>query len=314
MANQFHFISGLPRSGSTLLGAVLRQNPRFNAGMTSPVGSLLGALQAHFSAGSEFGPVVEVDVRRRLLWGLFDSYYGVRDGAARDVGAPDGDRVVFDSNRCWCAKLPSVKDLYPAAKVIACVRNVAWVMDSIERLYRANPFENTKLFNDDGERNTVYSRVETLAQGGRLVGFAYNALKEAYYGEHADSLLLVEYELLTQAPEKVMRLIYEFLGERWFEHDFANVAYDAPAFDQALGLAGLHRVRPLVAPEPRRSVLPPDLFEQYAKLSFWHDGRGSAAHVIRAHTTAACEMPAQRVPLPQSQSPPPFKERSHAAN
>jgi sulfotransferase len=297
MANQFHFISGLPRSGSTLLGAVLRQNPRFSAGMTSPVGSLLGAMQAHFSAGSEFGPVVELDVRRRLLSGLFDSYYGAREG----------EHVVFDSNRCWCAKLPSVKDLYPGAKVIACVRNVAWVMDSLERLYRANPFENTKLFNDDGERNTVYSRVETLAQGGRLVGFAYNALKEAYYGEHADSLLLVEYELLTQAPDKVMRLIYEFLGERWFEHDFANVAYDAPAFDQALGLAGLHRVRPLVAPEPRRSVLPPDLFEQYSKLSFWHDGRGSAAHVIRAQTATACELPGKRVPLQ-------FKERSHASN
>jgi len=293
MANQFHFISGLPRSGSTLLGAVLRQNPRFSAGMTSPVGSLLGALQAHFSAGSEYGPVVEQDVRRRLLWGLFDSYYGTRDGSARD-----GDHVVFDSNRCWCAKLPSVKDLYPDAKVIACVRNVAWVMDSIERLYRANPFENTKLFNDDVERNTVYSRVETLAQGGRLVGFAYNALKEAFYGEHADSLLLVEYELLTQAPEKVMRLIYEFLGERWFEHDFANVAYDAPEFDQALGLAGLHRVRPLVAAEPRRSVLPPDLFDQYSKLSFWHDARGTRAHVIRAQTAAPLQ----------------FKERSHAAN
>ena len=158
MARQFHFISGLPRSGSTLLGAVLRQNPRFSAGMMSPIGSLLGALQTHFSAGSEFGPVVEVDLRRRLLRGLFESYYGDRAAGG----------VVFDSNRAWCARLPAIKDLYPGAKVIACVRNVAWVMDSIERLYRANPFENTKLFNDDVERNTVYSRVETLAQGGRL--------------------------------------------------------------------------------------------------------------------------------------------------
>ncbi|MFB8797203.1 MAG: sulfotransferase [Microcoleus sp.] len=32
-----HFISGLPRSGSTLLAALLRQNPRFHAAMTSPV-------------------------------------------------------------------------------------------------------------------------------------------------------------------------------------------------------------------------------------------------------------------------------------
>ncbi len=307
MARQFHFISGLPRSGSTLLGAVLRQNPRFSAGMTSPIGSLLGALQTHFSAGSEFGPVVEVDLRRRFLRGLFESYYGDR--------AADG--VVFDSNRAWCARLPSVKDLYPGAKVIACVRNVAWVMDSIERLYRANPFENTKLFNDDVERNTVYSRVETLAQGGRLVGFAYNALKEAFYGEHADSLLLVEYELLTQAPDKVMRLIYEFLDEPWFAHDFANVSYDAPEFDQALGLAGLHRVRPVIAPEARRTVLPPDLFDQYSQLSFWHDSRGSSAHVIRAHGAPSREPPAAVAPLPfiqtalASAAPP---ERAHASN
>ena len=32
---RFHFISGLPRSGSTLLAAILRQNPRFSAGMSS---------------------------------------------------------------------------------------------------------------------------------------------------------------------------------------------------------------------------------------------------------------------------------------
>jgi sulfotransferase len=298
MTQHFHFISGLPRSGSTLLSAVLRQNPRFRAGMASPVGSLLGAVQAQFSAGSEFGPVIGQDMRRRLLRGLFDSYY------ADTHDTP----VVFDSNRLWCAKMPSLKDLYPTAKVIACVRNVAWVMDSIECLYRANPFENTKLFSDDTERNTVYSRVETLAQGGRLVGFAYSALKEAFYGAHAGSLLLVEYELLSQAPDKVMRLVYEFLGEPWFEHDFANVAYDAPAFDQALGLAGLHRVRPRIAVQPRRSVLPPDLFEQYSRLSFWHDSRGSAAHVIRAQGPAT---PAFEHPRSANVD---FQERIHASN
>ena len=47
-----------------------------------------------------------------------------------------------------------------------------------ERLYRANPYENTKLFNDDVERNTVYSRVDTLAQRNRLVGFPWAALKD----------------------------------------------------------------------------------------------------------------------------------------
>ncbi|TJZ79166.1 sulfotransferase family protein [Chitiniphilus eburneus] len=266
----YHFISGLPRSGSTLLSALLLQNPRFQAGMTSPVGTLFGAVLAQCSAGSEFGPMIELAQRRRLLKGLFDNYYA-------DCERP----VVFDTNRQWCARLPALRDLFPQARVIACVRNVAWVMDSIERLYRANPYENTKLFVDDTERNTVYSRVDTLAQRNRLVGFAWAALKEAYYGEHADSLLLVDYELLTRAPEQVLRLVYDFLGEPWFEHDFDNVRYDAPEFDQALGVGGLHRVKPRVAPQTRRTVLPPDLFEQYARLSFWEDGAASTANVIR---------------------------------
>jgi sulfotransferase len=271
---KFHFISGLPRSGSTLLAALLLQNPRFHTGMTSPVGTLFSGMLAQFSAGSEFGPVISHEQRRRLLGGLFDSYYADQTGK----------ELILDTNRMWCAKLPAVLDLFPDAKIIACVRNVAWVMDSIERLYRANPYENTKLFVDDTERNTVYSRVDTLAQRNRLVGFPWAALKEAYFGEHAKSLLVVDYDLLTQAPEKVLRLIYEFVGEPWFAHDFEHVEYDAPAFDEALGLSGLHRVRPKVALEARRTILPPDLFEQYSKLSFWMDGTGSAAQVIRAKT------------------------------
>ena len=274
---QFHFISGLPRSGSTLLSAILLQNPRFHAGMTSPVGALFSGVLEQCSAGSEFGAVIDTEMRRRLLRGLFDAYY-----------ADKADKpVVFDTNRQWSSRLPAISDLFPKAKVIACVRNVAWVMDSLERLYRANPYENTKLFGDAVERNTVYSRCETLAQRNRLVGFAWAALKEAYYGEHADSLLIVDYDLLAQAPERVLRLVYDFIGEPWFEHDFEHLAYDAPAFDQALGVAGLHKVKPKVALQSRRTILPPDLFKQYADLSFWLDGSASAANVIRMKSDAA---------------------------
>lgn len=274
---QYHFISGLPRSGSTLLSAILLQNPRFHAGMTSPVGSLFCSVLDQCSAGSEFGAVIDTNLRRRLLRGLFDSYY-----------ADKADKpVVFDTNRLWSSRLPAINDLFPQAKVIACVRNVAWVMDSLERLYRANPFENTKLFVDAAERNTVYSRCETLAQRNRLVGFAWAALKEAYYGEHADSLLIIDYDLLSQAPERVMRLVYDFVGEPWFEHDFDHLVYDAPEFDQALGVSGLHKVQPKVRLQARRTILPPDLFQQYAELSFWLDGSASAANVIRMKADAA---------------------------
>ena len=50
----------------------------------------------------------------------------------------------------------------------------------------------------------------------------------------------------------------------------------------ALGLHGLHKVRARVALEPRQTILPPDLFEQYSQLSFWQDGSRSRANVITA--------------------------------
>ncbi len=266
---RFHFISGLPRSGSTLLSGLLLQNPRIHAGMTSPVGSFCSALLGQVSAGSEFGAVVGNEKRKALLRGVFDSYYA------------DVEReLVFDTNRMWCAKLPLVFDLFPEAKVIACVRNVAWIMDSMERMYRANPYENTRLFGANPARSTVYTRLEGLAQHDQMVGYAWAALRDAFYGEYASRLLLVDYELLTRAPGKVMPLIYDFIGEQAFDHDFDNVEYDAEEFDTQLGAPGLHRVKAQVKFTPRKSTIPPDLFDKFSKMSFWNDTAGSAANVI----------------------------------
>jgi sulfotransferase len=272
-----HFITGLPRSGSTLLSAILKQNPRFHAGMTSPVGSFYSAISQQFAAGTEFGPVVTQLQRRRLVRALFNAYY--EDQADKSV--------VFDTNRMWSAKLPLVLDQFPDAKVIACVRNVAWVMDSIERQYRSNPYENTRLFGQHMGRSTVYQRLEGLAQHDQMVGFAWAALREAFYGEHAKSLLIIDYELLAQAPAKVMALLYQFIGEPAFEHDFNNVEYEAPDFDQQLGVPGLHKVKPKVEFVERRTIIPPDLFEKFSKMTFWTDPSGSAANVIAPKPAAA---------------------------
>jgi len=268
---RYHFISGLPRSGSTLLSALLRQNPRFHASMSSPVGALVSANLKLMSSGGEVGLLVDAQQRRRILGGLFDSYHGDRR-----------QEVVFDTNRMWCAKMPLVQEMFPQSKVIACVRDVPWIMDSIERLLQKNPFENTKLFASESERMTIYSRMAALARHDRLIGFPWAALKEAYYGPHSRNLLLVEYDLLARAPDKVLRLVYQFINEPWYDgHDYENVKFDAPEFDEALGVAGMHRIRPKVAPEDRATVLPPDIFEKYQDMAFWRADTRSHASVIK---------------------------------
>jgi sulfotransferase len=271
---KYHVITGLPRAGSTLLSALLLQNPRLHAGMTSPVGGLVSANLRLMSAGSELSLMIAPPLRKQILRGLFDSYYG-------GIGRP----VVFDTNRMWCAKMPMVEDMFPEARVIACVRDIPWIMDSIENQLHKNPFENTKLFATEAERLTIYSRMAALARHDRLIGFPWAALKEAYYGPHASKLLLVDYDLLVRAPLRVLQLVYDFIGEPWFDgHDVDHVEYDAPQFDEALGMAGMHQVHSKVAPRDRKTILPPDIFEKYQDMAFWRTDTRSAASVIKPTT------------------------------
>jgi sulfotransferase len=55
--------------------------------------------------------------------------------------------VISDTNRGWCAWMPAIAQLFPDAKVIACVRELPWVIDSIERLIQRNAFSPFSIVN-----------------------------------------------------------------------------------------------------------------------------------------------------------------------
>lgn len=262
MQNGIHFISGLPRSGSTLLAALLRQNPRFSAGMTSPVGSLFNAMLREASQRNEAAVFIDDDLRQRLLRAVFAAYYAEIHPT----------QVVFDTNRQWTTKLPALTQLFPAAKVICCVRNPAWVIDSIEALIGRNAFELSGIFGYE-PGGTVYSRADGLGSPAGMLGFAYNALREAVFGPYAERLLLVRYESLTANPLGTLAAIYGFIGEELFSHDPEHIepCYDMVEFDLRLGTPGLHHVGSAVRAVPRPTVLPPDVFARFARDAFWDD-------------------------------------------
>jgi sulfotransferase len=158
--------------------------------MTGPVGSLVDVMLRSMSMSNEAAIFISDAQRRAILQNIFATFY---------ADMPKGD-VVFDTNRVWCARLPLLTELFPKAKVICCVRKMPRVLDSIERLIRKNKFQPSGIFNFE-PGGTVYSRVEGLAGSGGMVGFAWNALREAFCGEQTECLPALTYETLTTKPE-----------------------------------------------------------------------------------------------------------------
>lgn len=224
------------------------------------MGGIFNTLLGEMSGRNEYSVFITDTQRKRILEGAFESYYGEEYPA----------ELIFDTNRIWCAKMRPLKELFPTSKVIACVRHMPWIIDSIEQLARKNAFQPSSIFNYL-PGGTVYSRADAVAGGDGMVGFAYNALKEAFHGDDTANLMLVQYETLVANPAAALAAIYDFIGEPSHAHDFGHVSYDAEAFDQRAGTPGLHHVRAEISVRERRTILPPDLFLRFENDAFWRD-------------------------------------------
>ncbi|HEU0277090.1 MAG TPA: hypothetical protein VFQ95_04640 [Rhodanobacteraceae bacterium] len=229
--------------------------------MSRPLGYIVAKVIVEISGKNDFSVTVTDTQRRRILLGLFRNFYGDMPMST----------AVFDTSRIWCSKMALLTTLFPDVKVIAWVREVPWILDSLERLFIRHTLSTNKIlnFNPNG---TVYSRTNSLVDAGGMVGFALQATKDAFYGHYSrEHLMLLRYESLVSDPRAAMCAVYKFLRARWFDHDFRHVKYDANEFDTLLGLPGLHTVRGRVAVRRRKSILPTELFNRFTKESFWLD-------------------------------------------
>ena len=105
---RFHFISGLPRSGSTLLAAILNQNPRFHAGMTSPLADIMGAVMAEASSKNDFSYDVSDEQRVAMLGAIKKNDRVVTAGGIYGIVASvnrEADEVVVKVDETTNTKL-----------------------------------------------------------------------------------------------------------------------------------------------------------------------------------------------------------------
>ncbi len=190
---QIHFISGLPRSGSTLLEGILRQNPRFHAAISGPMSEMFTGLVRSMSGFNDASIFISDDQRERVLRSLFEAYY---------ADLAEGE-VIFDTSRNWCSLIPALCELFPTARVVCCVRSPAWILDSIERHVQQKALGTQRMFNHDPKGNE-YTRVEALTGKDGFVKRARGNLRQAWFGEFAGRLIAVRYESLVQQPKETI--------------------------------------------------------------------------------------------------------------
>lgn len=254
---KLHFIGGLPRSGSTMLAAILNQNPKFHVGITCPSLSLVSFLDTHVSRNPEVQTQLNEDDRRRYCKSLILGHYSV----------VDEEKTVFVSHRASATLFPRLNDAFGEVKLVAMVRSPAWVFDSFER-YRYKYPTRTPSFLPAGQ--TQVEAFESMIRPNGIIGMPLHEVHSIYLGPLSHQMMLIEYEAFCAAPGQCMEAIYKFLDEELYEHDFDNFTYSASQFDTALDAPDLHTVSGPIKNVARTTILPPRLFDQASSMMFWH--------------------------------------------
>lgn len=253
----YHFITGLPRSGSTLLSTILNQNPDFYADISSPLARFVRSIITESHAGPGYHIQCDEPKRIKLIQGLIDNYHYSQEQS-----------TCFNTNRGWTALIDLMSISHPNSKFICCVRDINWILDSFENLFRKNPFTISQLYSPQ-EAETVYSRSEAQMTQGHTLRFAYDCLKEAITGNNKHKLFLLEYDSLVKSPQQTMKALYKFIGQDYYDHDFDNVEATYDEFDLDSRLPGLHTIRKGVSYIEREFILPPDILQAYKNLEVW---------------------------------------------
>jgi sulfotransferase len=212
----------LPRSGSTLLSAILHQNPDIYAEGNSAVCQLMWDMQqsCEITSKQQLNANYRYDTAYQLVKAIPDIYY-------QNTTRP----IVVDKCRSWT--LPANQDLLrryvtDTPKTIVLTRPTDEILNSFESLHKLNdkPFDASKYLQEDSE---------PIMRSLRGVEWA----KQVNQGE----FLFIDYAELVADTNEALDKIYSFIDAKRFEHDLENIENTLPENDFVYGLLGMHDIR-----------------------------------------------------------------------
>ena len=261
MTKSFYYLSGIPRSGSTVLATIISQNPKIYTTPTSPMLDLIQLNMENWARVSAAQKLHHPDQLKNILHGIFNSTY-------KHVEQP----IILDKHRAWPRNIQLITHITNRRpKIICTVRDIPEILASfISILERTGNSYIDKELIAANKPVTNTTRCRQLWE--RYVNVPWTSLKIGYEN-YRDCLHFVDYKEITETPEKAIDGIYKFLELKPFKHKFADLNNPQPENDESYGIKGLHDVRPVlkrVSPSADK-IIGPDLVKYYRdlKLEFW---------------------------------------------
>ena len=219
----FCFLSGLPRTGSTVLSAILSQNPLLHAGQASPVCQLMWDAQVscETTANELLAASRRLDFQQEYISAIPHLFY-----------AGTTATTVVDKHRSW-----------PLPGNMAMIRR--YITDTPRVIVMTRPLDEITASFIDIYRNNGRSitEAELLVDHSEPIMRAHDGVEWAKLTNEGE-FLFVEYGQFMEYPEDTMDAIYQFCGLEPFNHTFDNIVCLHPETDSSYGLDGLHAVRP----------------------------------------------------------------------
>ena len=249
---QFVCLSGMPRSGSTLLSSLLSQNPMIHAEGNSAVCQLIWdmTMSCTYNVNEQLKSNHREETMRDLIVQLPNTYY---------KNVPEGTKIIVDKCRSW-TKPSNIKLLQkyidPAIKIIVMERSVTAVVESFYKLFKKN-----------GWSDEIIHRClnEMLEPGTEPIMSSLDGIKMAH--DANANFLFINYDELVDYTEETIKRIYTFCewGEP-FKHTFTNIVNKYPEDDNYYNIKGFHTIRPVVEREMNDYKLPPEILARCKEI------------------------------------------------
>lgn len=263
-------MSGLPRSGSTVLSAILNQNPNFYSGPSSPIVSSIYALSQSLIGDKLFSAYPKIEEGKLMVSSLIDNYYSDRK-----------EKIIFDKNIIWTANIEYAQHyISDDVKIICTMRDAEEILTSFIQMIRKNPYQegNPKINFIDEQliKNNIpisdTNRCDFIASEIGILGQSSQAISKAIREGHSNKIIFVEYHNLIEDPINSMKEIYNFLDEKYYDHTFNNLENIHKEKDlEVYGLSGMREIRSILedTSEDPKKILPEQIVEKCKGSDFW---------------------------------------------